>query len=376
MKSVVLIPYCPLPVHSGATAEMMRHLRLLRELGPCTILSARTRPVGTGWTAASVKFFEEAGFELKFREDYRRRLDGRQLFGMAYAAFFKALGVDSAFGHSNPYHRYAFPADWWRRETASADLAVLIYSYWSWLPCECPKAVLLYDLWSDYMRFGNRRELEELGAADLVLAVSKEEEATLRAKGLTEVMWCPPGIEPKPFEDSRTVGLVGSPSAFNVEGLKWLAAGAGGADFRIRVYGGLSRHAVGPLFEATGRYENQYRPYEESGIILMTTTGGMGVQIKGIEALASGRAIVARKGAMRGLPAEGEAWIEVENPAQMVRTARSLREDGPARRRLHQAAREYYERHLSVGAVNRRLAGRYGELTGRRGEVYCTDDVQ
>jgi len=49
------------------------------------------------------------------------------------------------FGHSNRYYRYAFPEAWWLSKTRGTDLAVVNYSYWSWLPCRCPKVVVLLD---------------------------------------------------------------------------------------------------------------------------------------------------------------------------------------------------------------------------------------
>ena len=42
-----------------------------------------------------------------------------------------------------------------------ADLVVVHYSYWAWLPCAAPKVVALLDLWSDVMRWWNRREIED-----------------------------------------------------------------------------------------------------------------------------------------------------------------------------------------------------------------------
>ena len=53
MKSVMLLPYCTIPADHGGKAEMWKALECLRDLGPCTILSARTRPVGMGWTPAA-----------------------------------------------------------------------------------------------------------------------------------------------------------------------------------------------------------------------------------------------------------------------------------------------------------------------------------
>lgn len=361
MKSACLVPYSPYPVDSGAKAEMCRHLQVLKELGQCKIVSAKGKPVGAGWTDEAVRHFLDAGFEISFREDYQSELSLSQMAGIAYAAIFKALHVESAFGHSNPYHRFAFPPEWFQAETSDADIVVVNYSFWSWLPCACPKVVALLDLWSDYMRFWNYRETEDLALADLVLSISKDEENSMRSKGTTKLMWCPPGVEAIELEDSFCVGIVGSASRFNIDGIRWLEKSLASSDLRVRVYGGLAESVRREGFDPVGRYEDKYSPYRECGIILMTTTGGMGVQIKGVEALASGRAIIARKRAMRGLP-EHDAWIEVSTPEDMLASAIRLRDNRDERISLSRAARNYYDKYLAVDKVNSQLVKKYRQL--------------
>ena len=152
MKSVVLIPYCPIPAETGSRIEMWKTLECLRELGPCTILSARTRPVGMGWTRASQDELKKRGFQMVFREDEEpTRFRPGRAGGMVYAVICKGLGLERAFGHGNPYHCLAFDPEWVARRTESADLALIHYSYWARLPCACPKVVVLHDLLSDFI---------------------------------------------------------------------------------------------------------------------------------------------------------------------------------------------------------------------------------
>ena len=80
--------------------------------------------------------------------------------------------------------------------------------------------------------------------------------------------------------------------------------------------------------------------------MLMTTTLGMGVQVKTIEALAAGRAIIARRGAMRGIPDGEGAWIEVDTPEAMLAEAARLLKDTEARETQGQRAHAYYRQHL------------------------------
>jgi glycosyltransferase involved in cell wall biosynthesis len=332
---------------------MWRYLRLMRDLGPCRVVSARTRPVGAGWTPQAIGKFQEDGFELRFREDSRGRSVSQQV-GMAYAALFKGLKVDRAFGHSNPYHRYAFPADWWQECLEGIDVAFINYGYWAWLPCSCRKVVHLHDLLSDYMWEGPARETAELSSADLVIVLSTNEEMILRARGIRNLMWAPPAVDPHECPLTERIGLVGSGNLFNVEGLRWLRS-ARVVEPAVRVYGSLADRATNVPFVPVGRYTDSYLPYEECGIILVTTAQGTGVQVKTIEALACARAIVARRGAMRGIPAGEGAWIEVETPQQMIAEAARLGRDADARTRLAAKAREYYRRHLDSAAVNERL---------------------
>lgn len=184
MKSVCLLPYCPLPTNSGARAVFRKHMDFLRSQGECTIVSAKNLPVGGGWLPQYEKDCRDSDFRLIFR-DPRRTVS--QWFGIAYAAFFKILRMERAFGHSNPYHRYAFPADWWYSCTKSADIAEIHYSYWARLPSACPKVVVVHDLWLDIMWEGGKREISELQSADLVVTVSATDRDKLIKNGLKNV---------------------------------------------------------------------------------------------------------------------------------------------------------------------------------------------
>ena len=365
MKSAVLVPYCPLPTDHGGKVEMWKNLETLRSLGDCTLLSAATRPVGMGWTPAIRKEIEGLGYRVELREEANFSRDWRQLAGLAYASLFKGIRLDRAFGHSNPYHRYAFPEAWWHLRTKDADLAVVNYSYWSWLPCRCPKVVVLLDLWSDFMWEGPRREIEDLKTADLVIVISKTEEEKLNGWGIDRTFWSPPAVPAGNFSDTTEIGLLGSGSRVNAEGLAWLKAALSASSPRIWVYGSLAQKADHPAFVPCGRYEKQTKPYEECGIILMTTAQGMGVQIKTIEALAAGRAIIARPGAVRGLPPSRDAWIEAPTPQAMMDTAAELQNNSDLRHRQYGNARDYYRQFLESDMLLNQLHETYLEVAAR-----------
>jgi len=366
MKSVLLAPYCPLPADHGGKVEMWKNLEVLRSLGECTVLSAATRPVGEGWTPSIRDEIEKLGYRVELREEEIHSQNWRQWMGIVYASFFKCLRLERAFGHSNPYHRYAFPVSWWQSRTQEADVAVVNYSYWSWLPTSCPKVVVLLDLWSDFMWEGPRREIEDLKTADLVIVISKSEEEKLNSWGITHTLWSPPAIPSSEFPDSTQIGLIGSKNQFNREGLEWLKGGFSSSKGNIYVYGLLSEYANHPFFVPCGRYEKRTTPYEKCGIILMATAQGMGVQIKTIEALASGRAIVARKGAIRGLPQSHTAWIEVQSSDEMIDKACELQNNADMRHRQYQESRDYYRRFLNSDMILEELRKAYLNVAEQR----------
>lgn len=363
MKSLVLLPYCPLPIDSGAKTEMWKHLDILKSMGPCRIVTARKRPVGMGWKSEHVAEFNAHGFELLFREDYNRIL-ANQIIGYIYGLTLKGLGFNRAFGHSNPYHRYAFPQDWWWALSREVDLAVINYSYWAYLPTACPKVVVLHDLISQFSWEGSTRESKELKQAGLVIVISRDEEFLLNKRGVSQTFWSPPSVPPTHTSpSSSTVGIVGSGNHYNIEGLKWLDSAKILPSLRIRVYGKLSRFIPSNRFISLGYYSNPKLPYEECGIILIPTLEGMGVQIKAIEALSSGRAIIARKGAMRGIPQGNGAWHEVKNPEDMLERAQQLIVDETLRIEMSSRARNYYDEHLDSRNILEELRENYFQIS-------------
>lgn len=365
MRSTVLIPYCPLPADHGGKVEMMKHLEILRSLGECTIASAATRPVGAGWTTALRSQCEKNGFHVRLREDTFPGRSWKQYAGIAYAALCKMLRMERAFGHANPYHRFAFPQDWWEEITSNTDLAVINYSYWAWLPTFCPKVVILHDLLSHNMFGGRERESKDLSAADLVIVISKNEEMELRRRGVKNILWSPPVVKPMQLTLSNKVGIVGSANLHNREGLQWLGTSSPHDSLSIAVYGALAQYVVWPAAHKVVSYHDPYTPYKDCGIILLPTALGTGVQIKVVEALACGRAIIARRGALRGLPEDDEAWIEVDSPAEMWRHAELLTQDGRRRADQGDKARSYYERYLNHEQILTNLRTSYSEIIKR-----------
>ncbi len=364
MKSLVLIPYCPYPVNSGAKSIFIKHLSFLKEWGKCDIASSEIKPVGGGWREEYKKTVIEQGFALSLIQ--HRRITLKYLIAIMYAVLFKSLSMEKAFGHSNPYHRYAFSKDWWFEQTQSKNIAEIHYSFWAYLPCACPKVVVVHDLWSDIMWEGSRKETAELKTADLIVTLSSTDRFTLLKRGLTNVHWSPPCVEGKTFLDSTAVAIVGSSNRHNREGLQWLRNAKnqerlGGIN--LNCYGEIAKYIEknGSLL-AKGNYLNTYKPYEECGVVLMLTANGTGIQIKGIEALASGRAIIARNGAMRGLPGDEKGWIEVDTPEEMIELIKRVVSDSSFRYKLMDKSKAYYQMYLEKSLVLKKLKSKYQKI--------------
>lgn len=363
MNSACLLPYCPLPVNNGARAVFSKHIKLLNSLGKCRILSNRSRPVGFGWKPEHIRSLIDKGFTVTLDRGITfSKLS--QIYGVTYAVFFKVLHAEKAFGHSNPYHRYAFNPNWVYEQSRGVDLCEIHYSYWAQIPTACPKVVIVHDLWSDIMWEGARKETLELKKADLVVTVSQTDHDKLTARGLKNVHWSPPVVEKQECSDSSEVMIVGSNNKFNQEGLRWLTkALACQSSLQINLYGSLAEKMKNyPSFALFPEYKMAIDPYRDNGIVLITTSQGTGIQIKAIEALACGRAIVARKGAMRGLPDVERGWLEYDDPFEMVDTVQRLRHDKNKRHELMNRASKYYDTYLSSDHIMMSLSERYADI--------------
>lgn len=363
MKSIVLVPYCPLPANTGTKVEMMKHLNVLKGLGECTIASARRKPVGFGWTTETEAALRDQGFKLVFREE-SERFRSVWPIGFVYAAVCNGLKLSRFFGHSNPYHRHAFSQHWWRQISSDADLAVMQYGFWGRLRSDCPQAIVLHELLSSYHWEGPDREIRDWKDAKLICVVGHDEQETLRARGLDHVLWSPPAIEAEELLLTNDVGLVGTKAPQNLEGLRWLEQARDIDGVRIKVFGNLASEVRAAFLEPVGRYSSNTEPYKQCGIHLMTRPDRPGLQIKVVEALAYGRVIVARRGSMRGLPPGEGAWIDVETPGEMFAAVLRLKKDSSLRECLAGQAKAYYQQHLSSGRIISDL--RHAYLTASR----------
>lgn len=345
MNTLALVPYCPWPPDTGTRVEMLKHLEVLKGLGQCTIISARKKPVGFGWSDDAIAEMQLRGFSVEFRES-GCSVSFPNILGIVYASVFKGLGMERAFGHSNPYHRLAFSKNWLYRLSKGYDLCVMQYGFWAGFPLQCPKAVVVHELLSNYHWEGSARETKDFATADLVVVVGRDEEILLRSRGVKSVLWSPPAVKSVDYPACSKVGLIGTKAPQNIEGLRWLEKANPPESFKIHVYGSLAQETKKAMFVPEGRYERQGEPYENCGVLLLTRPDRPGLQIKAVEALAYGRVIVARRGSMRGLPEGDDAWITVDSPREMIEVAAGLQNDHQKIELLALKAKAYYKKYL------------------------------
>ncbi len=362
MKSMVLVPYCPWPPNTGTRVEMMKHLDALKNLGECTIISAKSKPVGFGWDENAISALTKSGFSLVFREDSGGKTILNYL-GILYASVCKGLKLEKVFGHSNPYHRWAFSKKWLYNISKGYDLCVMQYGFWAGFEIQCPKAVVVHELLSNYHLEGHRRETQDFKKVNLVVVVGQDEETLLRGRGLSSVLWSPPAVKPNEYSIPRQVGLIGTKAPQNQEGLEWLEQVKNYGSLQIHVFGNLAEEIKSSMFVAVGRYGAQSEPYEKCGILLLTRSDRPGLQIKAVEALAYGRVIIARRGSMRGLPEEDGAWITVTTPEEMVDVAQRLQNNQNEREQLALKSRAYYKKYLEHDRIIKDLREAYLTLT-------------
>ena len=361
MKILALVPYCPWPPDTGTRVEMMKHLDVLNDLGDCTIASARTKPVGFGWEESAINALKERGFSIVFREE-TQGFTLFNLFGLLYAVVCKGLKLEKSFGHSNPYHRYAFSRKWLNNLSRGYDLCVMQYGFWSGFDVQCPKAVVVHELLSNYHWEGFSREVKDFKESNLMVVVGHDEEETLRSRGLTSILWSPPAVKSAEYPVHDIVGLIGTKAPQNLEGLRWLEEAENYESLKIHVFGNLAGEVKSSMFEPVGRYGAQSEPYEKCGILLLTRPDRPGLQIKAVEALAYGRVIIARRGSMRGLPEGEEAWITVDTPEEMIQVAQRLKKNHREREQLAKKSRTYYKKHLDHDAIIQKLRDAYLSL--------------
>lgn len=229
-------------------------------------------------------------------------------------------------------------------------------------------------------------ELQLLGLAECLLAVQKDEAATV-ASGLPghSVLVTPMAVETAPgpaagVED--TVLFVGSNTAPNVVGLRWLfqevwpLVRQSRPDARLLVAGSVNRAIdwAPEGVELLGPVRDLGPLYESAAVVVSPLLTGSGLKIKVVEALARGKAVVATPVSLQGVQEELLGALDcAEAPGDFAACIlrllvnRRLREqmgaEALARARAHFSAEACYAPLIEL--VNARRAGSTPSPQGR-----------
>ena len=226
-------------------------------------------------------------------------------------------------------------------------------------------AVVMHDLFSA-QKTENRpvmidrdREFELLGAADVVLAIQREEADVVAAhQGADRVIVVPMAVKqvgaPQPG-DGRTVMFVGSNTLPNVDAVEWLLAEIwpkvvkGCRRARLVVVGGVCQavRSHGSEVHFLGRVEDLGDLYRDAAVIVSPLRSGSGLKVKLVEALGHGKAMVGTSVTFQGVEhLAGTAALRTDDADTFANLILKLLDDENERtaqgdRALVAAAREF-----------------------------------
>lgn len=226
-------------------------------------------------------------------------------------------------------------------------------------------AVVMHDLFSA-QKTENRpvmvdrdREFELLGAADVVLAIQREEADVVAAhQGADRVIVVPMAVKHVDVVqpgDGRTVMFVGSNTLPNADAVEWLLSEIwprvlqGCTRARLVVAGSVCQ-AVRPYGREVhflGRVEALGDLYRDAAVVVSPLRSGSGLKVKLVEALAHGKAMVGTSTTFQGVEhLAGTAALRTDDAEAFAALIVRLLEDENERkaqgdRALVAAAREF-----------------------------------
>lgn len=210
---------------------------------------------------------------------------------------------------------------------ARPDLVVLDHAQMAWALPPVPYVYLAHNVehtlyaglaaCAGLRARANRREAKLIRRTEEALcrgareiwALTREDAAALEAMGgRVRAFDLPPASQPgPPGPPERDVGILGSWTwRANAAGLEWFLRDVRPllpAGLTVDIAGGGSEDiAAGtPGVRAHGRVPDAMRYLQSARVVAVPSVAGAGVQIKTLDAIASGRRVVATKTAMRGI---------------------------------------------------------------------------
>jgi glycosyltransferase involved in cell wall biosynthesis len=109
--------------------------------------------------------------------------------------------------------------------------------------------------------------------------------------------------------------------------------------------------------------------YERAAVVIAPLVASAGTNIKIMEAMAMGKAVVSTPAGINGLDLD-DSVIVANTGTEMAAAIQALIEDPPARRELEKRAREKVERKYDWDAIGAKQKSMYEELLHRRSSAF------
>ena len=139
---------------------------------------------------------------------------------------------------------------------------------------------------------------------------------------------------------------------------------AGAHHERFPVAARLAQSDVDPNVKIEGFVEDVRPAYERAAVVLAPLVASAGTNIKVLEAMAMGKAVVSTPAGVNGLDlAPGEDFVLVETAGEMAAAIERLLASPAERREIEAAARRRVERDYGWDAIARKQAALYSELS-------------
>jgi glycosyltransferase involved in cell wall biosynthesis len=144
-----------------------------------------------------------------------------------------------------------------------------------------------------------------------------------------------------------------------------IIAGARHEYFQNRYRDRVSLDLARPGIEVEGFVTDVRGAYERAEVVVAPLVASAGTNIKVLEAMAMGRALVSTAAGVNGLDlSAGQDFLLAQSPEEMAAAIDRLLSDPCDRRRIETAARQRVERESGWDTISRRQAQLYRELMG------------
>jgi glycosyltransferase involved in cell wall biosynthesis len=229
-----------------------------------------------------------------------------------------------------------------------------------------------------------RHDRRHLGAYDLLVAMSDEDRAAVRAATAVRCESVPNGVDTSalrpapPPDDAEPLLLFTGTLSYppNADAARWLLRDiwprvlARAPHARLRIVGpdppGDLVGLAGERAVLTGRVPDVAPHFAEATAVLVPIRSGGGTRLKVLDGLAAGRPMVATAAGAEGIAVrDGEHLLLADGAEPFARAALRLLDDAALRARLAAAGRTLVEREYDWRALGDRFERLLRELTAR-----------